>query len=408
MSPIKTSQTTTKPSQPGADRPGYKHTALGWIPEDWEVCKLGEALTLQRGHDLTEVQRKNGKVPVYTSGGFTGYHNVSKAVAPGIVMGRYGTLGEIYYVDEDFWPHNTTLYVKEFKKVKPKFAYYLLASINMGTYSGKSAVPGINRNDLHIEKIPLPPLPEQTAIANLLSTWDAAITRLQALIDAKTTRKKWLMQQLLTGKKRLPGFEGAWEKVTYGDLLKVVKRSVEWDDNDLYQLISVRRRSGGIFERERLYGHQIKVKDLRTAKAGDFLFSKMQIVHGASALVTPEFDGAKISGSYIAVVASQSSKLDMNFFNWYSRMPYFYHQTYVSSYGVHIEKMTFDFESFLGLAMHLPTLEEQQAIVKILSASENQITLLQKQLEQVKEQKKGLMQQLLTGKKRLTKINFVI
>jgi type I restriction enzyme S subunit len=163
----------------------------------------------------------------------------------------------------------------------------------------------------------------------------------------------------------------------------------------------VRRRSGGIFYREALYGHQILVKNLRTAKEGDFLFSKMQILHGASALVTKEFDGAKISGSYIAVVAKDVKALDMKYFEWYSKMPYFYHQTFISSYGVHIEKMTFDFDTFLQLDISLPSLDEQIAIAKVLQAAANEVQVLRSKLDKLKEQKKGLMQVLLTGKKRL-------
>jgi len=92
----------------------------------------------------------------------------------------------------------------------------------------------------------------------------------------------------------------------------------------------------------------------------------MQILHGASALVTEEFAGAKISGSYIAVVAKDARLLNIEFFQWYSQLPYFYHQTYISSYGVHIEKMTFDFDAFLALEMRVPSIKEQTAITHIL------------------------------------------
>lgn len=245
---------------------------------------------------------------------------------------------------------------------------------------------------------------EQKAIAQVLSTADAAINTTEKLIAQKELRKKWLMQQLLTGKKRLKGFGGEWKEHSYEKILKVVKRNFAWDENELYKLISVRRRSGGIFYREALYGHQILVKTLRTANEGDFLFSKMQILHGASALVTKEFDGAKISGSYIAVVPKEKKQLNMEFFQWYSQTPYFYHQTYISSYGVHIEKMTFDFDTFLQLEMKLPSIEEQTAIATVLQAADKEISLLKAKAERLREQKKGLMQQLLTGKVRL-KIN---
>jgi type I restriction enzyme S subunit len=127
----------------------------------------------------------------------------------------------------------------------------------------------------------------------------------------------------------------------------------------------------------------------------------MQILHGASALVTKEFAGAKISGSYIAVVAKDARLFNMEFFEWYSQLPYFYHQTYISSYGVHIEKMTFDFDTFLSLGMRLPPYEEQTAIAQVLQTADQEIQLLKAKVEQLKEQKKGLMQVLLSGKIRI-------
>ncbi|MBL0055356.1 MAG: restriction endonuclease subunit S [Chitinophagaceae bacterium] len=158
---------------------------------------------------------------------------------------------------------------------------------------GGSTRTRIARSELGKMKIPLPPLPEQKAIARILSTADTAIHTTEKIIAQKELRKKWLMQQLLTGKKRLKGFGGEWKEYSYEKILKVIKRNFDWDENELYKLISVRRRSGGIFYREALYGRQILVKTLRTANEGDFLFSKMQILHGASALVTKEFDGRR-------------------------------------------------------------------------------------------------------------------
>ncbi len=284
---------------------------------------------------------------------------------------------------------------------------YLIHVFNTDIYNREihrnlgATINSINGSDLKEFKIPLPPLPEQKAIAQVLSTADAAIHTTEKLIAQKELRKKWLMQNLLTGKMRLKGFGGEWKEYPFEKILKVVKRPVKWDDNELYKLISVRRRSGGIFFREALYGHQIKVKDLRDAEVGDFLFSKMQIVHGASALVTKEYNGAKISGSYIAAVAKDSKLLNMEFFNWYSQLPYFYHQALISSYGVHIEKMTFDFDTFLQLEMKLPTFEEQTAIAQVLQAADKEISLLKAKAEKLREQKNGLMQVLLTGKVRL-------
>ncbi|UJH90560.1 hypothetical protein LZ575_17495 [Antarcticibacterium sp. 1MA-6-2] len=207
----------------------------------------------------------------------------------------------------------------------------------------------------------------------------------------------------MSGKKRLPGFSGEWKEYRYKEVLKEVKRNFIWDDEELYPLISVRRRSGGLFHRESLFGHEIKTKNLRSAKEGDFLISKMQIVHGASGLTSKDFDGMKISGSYIALRTRNEDLLVIHFFNWYSKTPFFYHQCYISSYGVHIEKMTFDFKLFLNETLILPGIEEQRAITKVLDTAAEEIHVLKQKLLKLKKQKKGLMQVLLTGKKRLIK-----
>ncbi len=285
-----------------------------------------------------------------------------------------------------------------------KYLFYLVQThrfIQVTNVTSGSKMPRADWSFVSNFPFAIPTIPEQQKIAEILSTWDQAISTTQKLIDELKLRNKGLAQQLLTGKKRLKGFESKWKKYHYSDILKKVKRPVKWDDKELYNLISVRRRSGGIFYRDALYGHQIKVKNLNTAKTGDFLFSKMQIVHGASALVTPEFDGAKISGSYISVRAKDESILSMEFLNWYSKLPKFYHQTFISSYGVHIEKMTFDFELFLTETIHLPSLKEQQAIVSVLNEADKELQLHQKQIDTLKEQKKGLMQKLLTGEIRV-------
>ncbi|WP_169514034.1 restriction endonuclease subunit S [Christiangramia echinicola] len=290
------------------------------------------------------------------------------------------------------------------EKCEPLYlSYYLKNQIDKLIHINQvgGAQPVLNLKDLGRFQILLPSKSEQEKIAEILLTWDTAIEKTQKLIDQLQFRKKGLMQQLLSAKIRLPGFNGKWEEYSYKSILKEVKRPITWDDEELYQLISVRRRSGGLFKRESLFGKEIKTKNLRIAKEGDFLISKMQIVHGASGLVTSKFDNMKISGSYLALRAKNENQLDMKFFSWLSKLPKFYHQTYISSYGVHIEKMTFNYKSFLKLKVELPKLQEQEAIVSVLDEAEEEIRLQSNYLKSLKSQKKGLMQELLTGKKRV-------
>jgi len=141
----------------------------------WRECTLGDAIELKRGYDLPRKHRNAGNVPIIFSAGITDFHSKAMVKAPGVVTGRYGTIGEVFFVDRDFWLLNTALYVLDFKENVPRFISYLLQCVDFSAYSDKAAAPGLNRNDLHKAKIYLPPLEEQQAIAHILGTLDDKI-----------------------------------------------------------------------------------------------------------------------------------------------------------------------------------------------------------------------------------------
>ena len=145
------------------------------VPEGWNRRLLGDVMELKRGYDLPSSSRIAGNIPVVSSGGISGTHNAFKVKGPGIVTGRYGTIGCVYFIKDDFWPLNTTLYVRDFKGNDSRFLYYFLQEVNFLSCSDKAAVPGVNRNDLHSIVVALPPLPEQRVIAHILGSLDDKI-----------------------------------------------------------------------------------------------------------------------------------------------------------------------------------------------------------------------------------------
>lgn len=366
----------------------YYNGGVKWVSLA-DSFRLDKGLITETEYEISELGIKKSSAVIHPAG--------TVIISRDAGVGKSAVLGVDMAVSQHFitWTCGA--------KLNNWFLYYWL-QYHKGYFERQAVGSTIKTIGLPLFKklrIKHPEYDEQKAIANCLLKFDSFIDKNNQLIFQKELRKKWLLQNLLTEKKRLKGFKGVWKEYSFENLLKVVKRNFDWDENELYKLVSVRRRSGGLFLRESLYGHQILVKNLRTVEEGDFLFSKMQILHGASGLVTKEFAGAKISGSYIAVVPNNPRLLDIEFFQLYSQMPYFYHQTYVSSYGVHIEKMTFDFETFLQHKMKIPPLEEQRAITKIIQAANKEIQLLKCKTKRLAEQKKGLMQVLLTGKKEL-------
>jgi type I restriction enzyme S subunit len=143
---------------------------------EWIETILGDVVELKRGYDLPKRKRQNGNVPIVSSSGITDYHSDAKVKGPGVVTGRYGTLGQVFYVREDFWPLNTTLYVRDFKGNEPKFVSYFLRTINYLAYSDKAAVPGVNRNHLHMAHVLFPTdVAEQQTIAHILGSLDDKI-----------------------------------------------------------------------------------------------------------------------------------------------------------------------------------------------------------------------------------------
>ncbi|HUZ57866.1 MAG TPA: restriction endonuclease subunit S [Hanamia sp.] len=126
------------------------------IPKGWRSGCLGDLIELQRGFDLATQHRKIGEFPIYASTGIAEYHADYKVKGPGIVTGRSGSLGEVFYVEGNFWPLNTTLWIKNFKNATPIFAFYVLKGINIIDYNSGSAVPTLNRNHIHLHQLEVP------------------------------------------------------------------------------------------------------------------------------------------------------------------------------------------------------------------------------------------------------------
>jgi type I restriction enzyme S subunit len=143
---------------------------------EWRECALGDVIELKRGYDLPQQERRPGAVPIVSSSGVTDYHAEAMATGPGVVTGRYGTLGQVFYIEQGFWPLNTTLYVRNFKGNDPRFISYFMRSLDFLAYSDKAAVPGVNRNHLHQARVVVPTdVGEQRAIAHILGTLDDKI-----------------------------------------------------------------------------------------------------------------------------------------------------------------------------------------------------------------------------------------
>ncbi len=168
------------------------------MADEWNEVPLGEVITLQRGFDLPSQNRKPGKVPIVSSSGISDYHSEAAVNGPGVVTGRYGTIGQVFLIRDNYWPLNTTLWVKDFHGNDPHFASYLLRTVDFQSCSDKSSVPGVNRNDLHRIPVFRPPLTTQRAIASVLGALDDKIElnrRMNATLEgmARALFQSWFV-----------------------------------------------------------------------------------------------------------------------------------------------------------------------------------------------------------------------
>jgi len=184
-----------------------KQTEIGQVSESWEVSRFDELCVLQRGFDITKKEQKPGNVPVVSSGGISSYHNIAKVNAPGVVIGRKGSLGTVHYLDVDFWPHDTTLWVKDFKGNDPLFTAYFLETLHLEKYNSGASNPTLNRNTVHADIIAFPKVDEQKEIGMILKQVDNKALyhgKRKALLEELF---RTLLHHLMTGQIRTTGLD---------------------------------------------------------------------------------------------------------------------------------------------------------------------------------------------------------
>ena len=360
------------------------------IPKDWEKKTVREIAPLQRGFDLPVAGIRTGPHPVVYSNGILRHHNRAIAKAPGVVTGRSGTIGKVHFVAKDYWPHNTALWVVSYRGNHPKFVYYLYSHLDLARFLSGSGVPTLNRNDVHQHLTSLPPLPEQRAIAAVLSDVDGLIGSLEALMAKKRAIKQAAMQELLTGRKRLPGFEGEWETRSLRDLADCLDH-VRVPLNE-----AQRRQMPGPYP----YCGANGVVD----HIADYVLDD-------DVILIAEDGGHFEEHAYRPIAYRMTGKIWVNNHAHVLKAKPGFSQAFLFFALVHKDILPFlasGTRSKLNrgemnkIAVCLPrSAAEQRAIAAILSDMDTEIAALERRLVKTRAIKQGVMQQLLTGSIRL-------
>lgn len=371
------------------------------IPEGWSVKKLRECLEIKHGKPQHDIEDPRGMYPILASGGQIGKTNSFLCSEPSVLIGRKGTIDKPQYMETPFWTVDTLFYSHIKSGYIAKYLFYKFETINWNKYNEGSTIPSLSSSTIHSIKVLLPPLAEQEKIAGILGTWDEAIEKLSRLIEQKKLLKKGLMQKLLTGKIRLNGFTQPWKEVKLGDFLK--EHTEKTTENDQYQVLSVTKN--GICSQEEYFEKQIASENnigYKILRKHDIVFSPMNLWMGSIGF--SEYDIGIVSPAYKIFSVNENVALFsfLKHFMIINRMIYLY--LINSEQGASIVRRNLDLDGLLSSKVSIPDITEQQAIADVLSAADDEIDLLNKKLILFKEQKKGLMQQLLTGQTRV-KVN---
>lgn len=393
---------------------GYKKTKVGIIPEDWEVKRLGEiAEIISGGTPSTTVETYwDGEIPWCTPTDITssskyienttryisseGLNNSSAQLLPAnsILMCSRATIGprSINKI-----PMTTNQGFKSFvckeDELYFEFLYYLL-----GIYvpilirkSNGSTFLEISKRDTEKIEVAVSRLSEQQKIAQILSTWDETIELKEKLIEEKKEQKKGLMQKLLTGEVRLAGFDGEWEEVRLGEVLKE-RKETGYNNLELLAITSDK----GIVRRD-----EIDLKDTSSNDKSkykriiplDIGYNTMRMWQGVSGV--SEYEGI-VSPAY--TILKPTCKVDSYFMGYLFKVPEIINLFKRYSQGLVNDTLNLKYNNFKIIKVKIPkSLQEQKAIAQILTTADKEIELLTQELEQLKLQKKGLMQLLLTG-----------
>jgi len=374
------------------------------IPSDWVVKKLGEISVIKTGDKDTQNKVEDGLYPFFVRSDNVERINSFSYDGEAILTSGdgVGVGNNFHYIIGKFDFHQRVYSIRKFNsETFGKFIYYYFSEKfyeRVIKLSAKNSVDSVRMEMIFDMKIPLPPLPEQIAIAQVLSTADAAIHTSEKLIAQKELRKKWLMQQLLTGKKRLKGYNGDWKEMQLGDF--IIESRIPSINNDVNRRITVKLNLKGIEKRDVRGSEAEDATYYFIRKKNQFIYGKQNLHKGAFGIIPDELDGFE-------------SSQDIPTFDFQNGVSPIYFMFFMSQEGFYqsLEKISTGTgskrihpENLYKVKVKFPSLEEQTAIAHVLEAAEKEISLLKAKVEKLREQKKGLMQVLLTGKVRLNNI----
>lgn len=388
---------------------GYKATALGIIPQEWKTIRLKDCFSISAGGDVqkdcfSEAPSLQYKYPIYSNSlfnhGLYGFTSHPRHKANSITITGRGALGHAEYREIDF---DAIVRLLVLAPKIPLNGQYITEYINFRKpfFYESTGVPQLTAPQIANIQVLFPPLGEQRKIAEVLGVWDEAIEKQARLIEKLALRKRALMQRLLSAKLRLPGFSEPWKEHKIADLFSPIN---DTNDGQEHIPMTISAKSGFISQKDK-FDRVIAGDSLQRyilLKKGDFAYNKGNSnLYEMGCIYHLNEESALVPFVYICFRSKGSVNID------------FYSQFFIN-HGLdrQLKKiitsgargdglLNVDKKDFFALNVPYPTIEEQTAIAEVLTAADHEIELAKEKLERLRRQKRGLMQQLLTGKKRV-------
>ena len=398
----------------------YKDSAVGVIPQEWEVTTLGKLVSITSGESpsLYNLQ-SSGKYPYVKVEDMNNcekyqvfsreYSDDEKGAIPkgSIIFPKRGAAiinNKVRIADCALYMDSNMMAITPNEYVCGDYLYFKITFEKLYKIADTSTIPQINNKHIIPYKLAVPPIGEQRKIAKILGVWDEAIEKQSQLIERLEVRKRALMQRLLTGRTRLSGFTTPWQKIKLGEICKRVTRR---NEENCQNVMTISAQRGFVSQ-----------TDFFNKSVASFTLDNYYLVHkdefcynksysngypmGAIKRLK-EAEKAVVTTLYICFSIADCKRLDIDFFEQYCEFGGLNRGlTKVANEGGRAHGLLNVTPSdFFGLQLLLPSLSEQKAIAEVLTAADNEIATHRKKLDALRLQKRGLMQQLLTGKTRV-------
>jgi len=365
------------------------------IPIGWTEKKLGAVLRVGSGKDYKHLG--SGDVPVFGTGGLM--LTVDKALYEGetVFIGRKGTIDKPFYYKGKFWTVDTLFYTYDYKDTSARFINYVFQKINWILYNEASGVPSLSKTTIERIDFMFPSKPEQDRIVAVLELWDQVIEKLKRKIEIKKEIKKGLMQKLLTGKTRILDFDEDWRMVTLGSVAKMGSGGTPKSTNETFYggnipWVSIADMTAN---GQYVYSTFKNLSKEGLTNSAAKIYPKGTILYAMYASIGEcSIAGVEMTSSQaILGIIPDEERLDSIFLYYYLK----FIKERIKLQGQHGTQANLNAGMVREFTLNLPTVKEQKEIVKVIEAADQEISQLQLKLLIIKDQKKYLLDNLISG-----------